>query len=48
MADILFGAAVRLKDPGPAYHRSVVLTAELLDWRAANPAANRDQSIAAR
>ncbi len=40
MADILFGAAVRLKDSGPAYHRSVVLTAEMLDWRAVNPAAD--------
>ncbi|GAA0817632.1 hypothetical protein [Spirilliplanes yamanashiensis] len=41
IADVLFGAAVRLKDSGPAYHRSVVLTAELLDWRAANPAADQ-------
>jgi hypothetical protein len=46
MADILFGAAVRLKDTGPAYHRSVVLTAELLDWRAANPAADEAATTA--
>jgi len=39
VADILFGAAVRLADPGPDYDRNVVATAELLDWRAANPQA---------
>lgn len=39
VADVLFGAAVRLSDPGVDYYRSVVTTAELLDWRAGHPAA---------
>ena len=42
VADFLFGAAVRLADPGTDYDRNVVATAELLDWRAANPQATAD------
>jgi hypothetical protein len=40
VADALFGAAVRLTDTGPDYYKSVVATAELLDWRAKHKDAN--------
>src|SRR5438477_42671 len=40
VADVMFGAAVRLKDPGPDYYRSVVATAEVLDWRTTHQSAD--------
>ncbi|WP_113704979.1 hypothetical protein [Nonomuraea lactucae] len=40
LAGVAFGAAVRIKDPGPDYDKRVVLTAELLDWRARHPTAS--------
>ncbi|MCP3798182.1 hypothetical protein NLX83_02820 [Allokutzneria sp. A3M-2-11 16] len=42
LSDALFGAAVRVKDPGVDYDKRVVLSAELLDWRAKNPNASAD------
>ncbi|MFD8500790.1 hypothetical protein [Amycolatopsis sp. NPDC059657] len=40
LSNALFSAAVQLKDPGRLYERNMILSAELLDWRAKNPAAS--------
>ncbi|MFK3980688.1 hypothetical protein ACI2K4_09975 [Micromonospora sp. NPDC050397] len=42
----IFGAVVQLTEPGSAGVKDAVLTAELLDWRTANPAATGAQIAA--
>ncbi|SDZ01133.1 Tetratricopeptide repeat-containing protein [Amycolatopsis xylanica] len=42
LSNALFSAAIQLKDPGRVYERNLILSAELLDWRAKNPAASAD------
>ncbi|MCO1576029.1 tetratricopeptide repeat protein [Crossiella sp. SN42] len=42
LSNALFNAAVQLKDAGRVYDRNLILTAELVDWRAKNPAATAD------
>ncbi|MBP2479042.1 tetratricopeptide (TPR) repeat protein [Crossiella equi] len=42
LSTALFGAAVQLKDNGRTHERNLLLSAELVDWRAKNPAASAD------
>jgi hypothetical protein len=42
----LFGAVVQMRDSGVAGLKDALLTAELLDWRAANPSADAGQVAA--
>ncbi|GAA2786178.1 sialidase family protein [Crossiella cryophila] len=42
LASALFSAAVQLKDNGRTHDRNLLLSAELVDWRAKNPAATAD------
>ncbi|MGO1055181.1 tetratricopeptide repeat protein [Crossiella sp. CA198] len=42
LASAVFSAAVQLKDNGRTHDRNLLLSAELLDWRAKNPAATAD------
>ncbi|MCK2244486.1 MULTISPECIES: sialidase family protein [unclassified Crossiella] len=42
LSTALFSAAVQLKDNGRTHDRNLLLSAELLDWRAKNPGASAD------
>ncbi|MGO1055444.1 hypothetical protein [Crossiella sp. CA198] len=42
LSTALFSAAVQLKDNGRTHDRNLLLSAELVDWRAKNPAASAD------
>jgi len=40
VSSVLFGGAVRILEAGPAYEKTTVLSAELMDWRARNSEAS--------
>ncbi|WHT22830.1 sialidase family protein [Crossiella sp. CA-258035] len=42
LSNALFSAAVQLKDNGRTHDRNLLLSAELVDWRAKNPAASAE------